>query len=64
MGSAELTDYKVGTLVVDVFDTKAKALVFRGVASGEMADKAEKNEKKADKAVAKILKDFPPEARK
>lgn len=60
MGSAQLTDYKVGSLVVDIFETKTKTLLFRGTATDEMADKAEKNEKKADKAVDKILKDFPP----
>jgi hypothetical protein len=64
MGSAQLTDYKVGTVVVDVFDTKTKTLLFRGTAADEMADKAEKNEKKIDKAVSKILKDFPPTGKK
>lgn len=64
MGSAQLEDYKVGTLVVDVFDTPTKTLLFRGTAADEMADKAEKNEKKIDKAVSKILKDFPPGSKK
>ena len=64
MSSAQLSDYKVGTLVIDVFETKTKTLLFRGTASDEMADKAEKNEKKIDKAVAKTLKDFPPGSKK
>jgi len=64
MGSAQLTDYKVGTVVVDVFETNTKTLLFRGTAADEMADKAEKNEKKIDKAVSKILKDFPPGSKK
>jgi hypothetical protein len=60
MGSAQLTDYKTGTVVLDIFEAKTKTLLFRGNASDEMADKAEKNEKKIDKAVEKILKNFPP----
>ena len=62
MGSASTTvsDYRVGTLVVDMFDAKSKSLVFRGIAEDELSDKAEKNAKKLDKASAKLFKDFPP----
>ncbi len=63
MGSAQLNDYKVGTLVVDIFDAKTKTILFRGIASDEMADKSEKNEKKADKAIGKMFKDFPPKTK-
>jgi hypothetical protein len=64
MGSAQLDDYRVGTIVVDVFDAKTKTLLFRGTAADEMADKAEKNEKKIDKAVSKMFKEFPPGSKK
>lgn len=64
MGSAQLTDYRVGSVVLDIFETKSKSLLFRGTASDEMSDKSEKNEKKIDKAVAKMLKDFPPGSKK
>jgi hypothetical protein len=62
MGSATTTvnEYKVGTLVVDIFDPKAKTLVFRGTAADEISDKADKNVKKLDKAATKLFKDFPP----
>jgi len=62
MGSSTTTvsEYKVGTLVVDMFDAKSKNLVFRGIAEDELSDKAEKNAKKLDKASAKLFKDFPP----
>jgi len=62
MGSASttVTEYKVGTLVVDMFDPKAKTLVFRGVAEDEISDKAEKNVKKIEKASVKLFKNFPP----
>jgi hypothetical protein len=54
------TEYLVGTLVVDIFDAKSKQLVFRGIASDEISDKPEKNQKKVEKATQKMFKDFPP----
>ena len=53
-------EYTVGTLVVDMFDTKSKNLIFRGTASDEISDKAEKNVKKLEKASDKMFKNFPP----
>ena len=53
-------EYTQGTLVVDMFDTASKQLVFRGVAQAELSDKPEKNQKKAKKAVEKMFKKFPP----
>jgi hypothetical protein len=62
MGTATTTvsEYLVGTLVVDIFDAKSKALLFRGTASDEISDKPEKNIKKIDKASNKMFKNFPP----
>ena len=62
MGTATTTtsEYLVGTLVVDIFDAKSKALMFRGTASDEISDKPEKNIKKVEKASKKMFKDFPP----
>jgi hypothetical protein len=62
MGSATTTEseYTVGTLVVDIFEAKAKALMWRGVAQDELSDKPEKNLKKIEKASDKLFKDFPP----
>ena len=62
MGSSSTTvsEYMVGTLVVDIFDAKTKSLLFRGIASDEISDKPEKNIKKIDKAANKMFKDFPP----
>lgn len=53
-------DYKAGTLVIDMYDAKTKQLLWRGSAEGTLSDKADKNEKKLEKAVAKMFKDFPP----
>jgi len=62
MGTATTTtsEYTVATLVVDIFDAKSKALLFRGTAADEVSDKPEKNIKKVDKATNKMFKDFPP----
>ena len=53
-------DYEVGTLVVDLYDTKTKQLIWRGSAEDTLSDKATKNEKNLDKGVAKMFKAFPP----
>jgi hypothetical protein len=52
-------DYKAGTLVVDMYDAKTKQLIWRGSAEGTLSAKADKNEKKLEKAVAKMFKAFP-----
>ena len=66
MSSAHTTthEYTEGTLVIDIFDAKAKQLVFRGVAQDELSGKPEKNTKKIKKAVEKIFKKFPPGSEK
>jgi hypothetical protein len=53
-------DYKVGTLVIDLYDGKSKQLIWRGSAQDTVSDKAAKNEKNLDKGVAKMFKAFPP----
>jgi hypothetical protein len=56
--------YKVGTLVVDLFDTQTKKLIWRGSASDTLSDKSDKNIKNLDKGVQKIFDHFPPETSK
>ena len=41
-------------------DVKDKAFIWRGTASDTLSDDPEKNQKKLDKALAKMLKKFPP----
>jgi hypothetical protein len=57
-------DYKVGTLVLDMYDAKTKQLIWRGSAEDTVSNKAEQNEKNLDKGVAKMFKKFPPQAAK
>lgn len=53
--------YKVGTLVVDLFDAKTKNLVWRGVCSDTLSDKSDKNIKNLNKGVQKMFQHFPAE---
>jgi hypothetical protein len=52
--------YKVGTLVVDLFDTKTKTLLWRGTSSDTLSNNSNKNIKSLDKGVEKMFKNFPP----
>ena len=57
-------NYKVGTLVVDLFDANSKNLIWRGSASDTLSDKSDKNIKELDKGVQKMFAHFPPEPKK
>jgi hypothetical protein len=49
-----------GTLIVDIYDVKAKELVWRGVGQGTLNEKnSQKNMQLVDKAVAKMFKKYP-----
>ncbi len=52
--------YKVGTLVVDLFDTKTKTLLWRGASSDTLSNNSDKNIKNLNKGVEKMFKKFPP----
>jgi hypothetical protein len=56
--------YKVGTLVIDFFDTNTKALLWRGISSDTLSNNSNKNIKNLDKGVDKMFKHFPPESSK
>jgi hypothetical protein len=55
--------YKVGTLIVDLFDARSKTLIWRGSSSDTLSDKSEKNIKNLDKGVHKMFEHFPPEVK-
>jgi hypothetical protein len=52
--------YKVGTVVIDLFDAKTKQLIWRGASSDTLSNNSEKNIKNLDKGVDKMFKQFPP----
>jgi hypothetical protein len=65
-GNATTTadNYKVGTLVVDLFDANSKQLIWRGSSSDTLSDKSDKNIKNLDKGVQKMFDNYPPGAKK
>ena len=65
-GNATTTvdNYKVGTLVVDLFDAKTKNVVWRGSSSDTLSDKSDKNIKNLDKGVQKMFEHYPPNGNK
>jgi hypothetical protein len=52
--------YKVGTLVVDMFDATSKKLIWRGSSSDTLSSKSDKNIKALDKGAEKMFNHFPP----
>ena len=62
LGEATTTTetYKVGSLVVDLFDTKTKKLIWRGNSSDTLSNNSNKNIKNLDKDVEKMFDKFPP----
>ena len=54
--------YRKGTLILSIADARGEKLVWRGSASDAVKEQAEKNLKKVDEAVRKLLAKFPPSA--
>ena len=57
-------NYKIGTLVVDLFDAHTKTIIWRGSASDTLSDKSDKDIKNLDKGVQKMFDHFPPGEKK
>jgi hypothetical protein len=60
IATTRVETYTVGTLVVDLFDSRTKQLVWRGWASDALPDDPKKETKKLDKDIEKLFKNFPP----
>jgi len=62
MATATSSTISVGTLVLDLYDPATKQLVWTGNASKTLdpSSNQEKNQKNLDKAMAKLLKNYPP----
>lgn len=57
--NTQVINIPVGTLVVDIYDGSKHQLLFRGLASDTLSSKEEKNSKKLQKSVDKIIENFP-----
>jgi hypothetical protein len=61
VATTRVTDFPVGTLIVDLVDTETKELVWRGKASDTIDRDSEAREEQLREAVAKMFERFPPE---
>jgi hypothetical protein len=60
--TTSVDNYKVGTLIVSMFDGSSKQLIWRGTSSSNLSGNPDKNTKKLDKDVQQMFKHFPPRA--
>jgi Domain of unknown function (DUF4136) len=60
MSTTTTEDTKVGTIVVDIFDSQTKQLLWRGKESSDLGNNADKNSKNLAKNLADLFKRFPP----
>jgi Domain of unknown function (DUF4136) len=63
MSTATTSTINIGQLVLDLYDVANKSLAWRGTAAKTLDTKAkpDKREKNINKAVAKLLKNYPPQ---
>jgi uncharacterized protein DUF4136 len=66
MTTGETSTIYIGQLGLDMYDSAKKELIWRGTASKTLDPKAkpEKQQKNLGKAVAKLLKNYPPQPKK
>jgi hypothetical protein len=60
MGTATTYDQRVGHLLVDIFSTKDKQLLWRGMTERDLSTNSDKNTKALNSDIDKMLKNFPP----
>ena len=62
MATTTVENTPEGTLVVDIFDSSTKKLIWRGIDTKTLSDKTEKNIENLNKAVQDMFKHFPPQS--
>jgi Domain of unknown function (DUF4136) len=60
--TTSLDSYKVGTLIVSIFDGRSKQLIWNGTTSNDLSSNPDKNVKQLDKDVHEMFKHFPSKA--
>lgn len=58
--SPSVNQYKVGSLVVDIVDSKKNTLIWQGIANGIRVEKLDKKQELIDEAMQKVMAKFPP----
>jgi Domain of unknown function (DUF4136) len=63
MGEAttSVDNYKVGTLIISMFDGNSRQLIWRGTSSRDLTGNPEKNTKKLNSDIQKMFTEFPPQ---
>lgn len=56
----ESYDSQMGVLIVDILDAANHQLIWRGIATGNVAKKPERRDEKLDRTMAKMFRGFPP----
>jgi uncharacterized protein DUF4136 len=59
MGGISPEQNVISTMVVSLYDTKAKELIWRGIAQDTLNNNGNKNQKNVEKAVEKMFKQWP-----
>ena len=59
MGSITPEQNVMGTLIVDLYDAKAKSLGWRGIGQDTLSNNGDKNQQEVGKAVQKMFKQWP-----
>ena len=59
--TTDVNDFKVGTVVVDMFDARTKQAVWHGSATDALSDNATSNASITQQAIDKMFARFPPE---
>ena len=62
MGDSTMSvdNYKVGTLLVSIFDAQSKQLIWKGTSESDLTGNPEKTTKKLDSDIQKMFKKLPP----
>jgi Domain of unknown function (DUF4136) len=58
------TNQQTTNLVIDIFESNSKNLLWRGLATADLSDNSSKNAKSMDSDISKMFKGFPPKPNK
>ena len=58
--STHVNTYRIGTLVIDMFDTRTRKAIWRATAEGSVPETPEKVNAAIDATIPRMFEDFPP----
>jgi hypothetical protein len=62
--ASQVRTRKEGTLVIDIYNTAEKMLIWRGTVTGTISEDQRENAKKIGKGVEKVFDKYPPKEKK